>query len=227
MIGINEVIYDEVHWSLFEKIRKEANELMRPLAENHIRAIAYGSIARGDISETSDVDIFIPKPPPPAIIESLAERAGHEITIREIVQATPTYAAKGYIYFDEKRSYSFPLVDLRTIELEFYSFAGSTTVKQTEKGERVIGVDKRLMFIEPTQEGHLESLVQGREGTVAKRLGISVSVVLDRVRTINRRKRVGRTGVYLKHPLGPGESFGEAFRKLSRRRPALRRRLRM
>ncbi|HUS77445.1 MAG TPA: nucleotidyltransferase domain-containing protein [Patescibacteria group bacterium] len=199
---------------------------MRPLTESHIEAFTYGSIARGDVSEGSDIDIFIPKPPIHAMLEALFERAGITSTHRELVQATPTYAAKGYIHIDENKSYSFPLVSLRTVEMEFYRFAGSVTTSQLNENERVPGVDKRLMLIEPTEHGHTEAPVTGREGVVAKKLGIGVTSVLDRVRTLRRRERVGRTGVYIKRILAPDEDFGELYQRLARRRPPLRRRMR-
>ena len=222
-----EVTYDSERWKLFRQMRSEAADMMRPLADNHIDVVAYGSIARGDVSERSDIDIFIPQPPAPALIEASLERSGISITMREIVQATPSYAAKGYIHIGERRSYSLPLVDLRTVELEFYGFAGAVDFSQIDGSVRVPGVDKRLMLIEPTPIGHVESPIRGREGMVAKILGISVSVVLDRVRTLRRREKVGRTGVFLKRSLAPEESFGEVLKQLSKRRPAVRRRLRM
>jgi len=222
-----EVTYGKDQWLLLERMRSEASEMMRPLMAHHIQALAYGSVARGDISEGSDIDIFIPRPPSPTLVEAILERSGIASTGREIIQATPSYAAKGYIYVGERRSYSFPLVDLRPVEIEFYGFAGSVDASQVEGGVRVPGVDKRLMLIEPAEHGHVESTVTGREGAVAGILGISVAVVLDRVRTLTRREEVGRTGVFLSRALAPDESYGVVFRELSRQRPALRRRLRM
>jgi len=222
-----EIPYDAERWRLFQLMRSEAADMIHPLADHHIDAIAYGSIARGDVSEGSDIDIFIRQPPAVTLIEASLERYGIQVIMREIVQATPSYAAKGYILVGERRSYSFPLVELRTVELEFYGFAGSVDASQIDDGIRVPGVDKRLMLIEPTPSGHVESPIPGREGTVAKILGIGVGVVLDRVRTLRRRERIGRTGVFLKRSLAPEESFGEVFKKLSKSRPAVRRRLRM
>jgi len=222
-----EVVYDEGRWGLLAGMREEAADLMRPLAAHHLGPVAYGSIARGDVDEGSDIDVFVPMPPAPAILETFIERAGIPVTHRELVQATPTYAPKGYIYVGERRGYSFPLVDLRTVEIEFYGFAGSVNIEQVEAGERVPGVDKRLMLIEPTESGHVESPIQGREGAVAKVLGISAASVLDRVRTLRRRERHGRTGVYLKRPLAPGESFSDVYNTLAKRKPPLRRRMRM
>ena len=77
------------------------------------------------------------------------------------------------------------------------------------------GVDKRLMLIEPTPRGHVESPVAGREGQVARLLGVDTRIVTERVRTLERRRSVGRTGVFLKHTLEPGEGFGEALHRLS------------
>ncbi len=221
----NEVTYTEEHWMLLTALRGEAQTLMRPLASAHIECLAYGSLARGDVKPTSDVDIFIPTPPAPELVEAALERSGIRAAEREIVQATPGYAAKGYIYTGERRGYSFPLVRRLPAERDFYGFGGSGNLKQLEDGVRVPGVDKRLMLIEPTPRGHVESSIQGREGEVAHLLGVDSRIVLERVRTLERRRAVGRTGVFMKHTLEPGESFGEALRLLSLRRPAVRRRM--
>lgn len=219
------VTYSESHWRNLEALRREAIRFMEPLHKAHIECLTYGSLARGDVTTKSDIDIFIPAPPAPTIIEVILERDGIHETNREIVQATPGYAAKGYIYVGELRSYSFPLTPLLPSEQEFYTFAGSASRPDLESGVRISGVDKRLFLIEPTREGHLESLIHGREGLVARLLHIDTRIVLERVRTLERRQRIGRTGVYLKRSLAPGESFGEVLEELSLKRPALRRRM--
>ena len=221
------MVYDEERWALLKRLRSEAEGMMRPITVHHLEALAYGSVARGDVSEGSDIDIFIPRPPSPTILETLIERAGITVSHREIIQATPTYAAKGYIHAAEDRSYSFPLVQLRGHEREFYDFAGSLTPKQLQDGTRVPGVDKHLTLIDPTERGHTEIPIQGREGSVAKTLGVGVNIVLDRIRTLQRRERIGRTGVYIKRLLAPDETFGDVYQQLARTRPALRRRMRM
>jgi predicted nucleotidyltransferase len=203
-----------------------ALEMMRPLSLAHIQCFGYGSIARGDVSWDSDIDVFMPNPPAPAIIEAVLSRTGKHFVRREIVQATPNYVAKGHLYIDDLRTYSFPLVGLRSIEKEFYSFAGNIHFSQLLKGVRVPGVDKRLMLIEPVDNGHIESPVRGRAGIVAKILNVDINIVNQRVRILERRSKVGRTGVYLKYALSPDESFGEVLNALARSRPALRRRIR-
>lgn len=221
-----EVRYTRDRWALLWEMRDESRRMMEALRALHIGTIAYGSIARGDVSETSDIDVFVPNPPSPSLVETALERAGFSILKREIIQATPSYAPKGYIEVGERRSFSFPLVRLRPVERDFYRFAGDINTDQLERGVRVPGVDKRLKLIDPTPYGHSESPVNGREGVVARHLGVGVRVVLDRVRTLRRRERIGRTGVFLKRVLAPEEGFGEVFQRLSSEKPAVRRRLR-
>jgi len=222
-----EVIYDEGRWSLLRRLRMEAVRVMAALQRFRIPSIAHGSIARGDVSEKSDIDIFIPQPPSSFIIETALERGGIPITRRLIVQATPSYAPKGYIEVGEGMCVSFPLVKLRLVEREFYRFGGEITLPMLQAGVRVPGVDKRLMLIEPTPKGHVESSIVGREGEVARLLRVSLETVLDRVHALLRRDRIGRTGVFIERELAPGETFELVLKRLMDENPAVRRRVRM
>ena len=96
-----------------------------------------------------------------------------------------------------------------------------------KKHMRVHGVDKRLMLIEPTPEGHIESGIVEREEAVARLLGISLNTVYDRVRALLRRDKVGRTGVFIERELSPDETFELALKKLADQKPAVRRRLKL
>jgi len=220
------VIYDEKRWRLLNQLRAEAIELMDALNSMHIFSIAHGSIARGDVTEKSDIDIFIPDLIPSFLVETALEKAGIHISERILVQATPTYSIKAYIGIDERKSISFPLSKLRKTEREFYRFGGEATLEMLRRGVRVPGVDKRLMLIEPTEDGHIESSILGREGEVAKLLGISIETVLDRVRTLTRRDRIGRTGLFIERRLASNETFESVLKELAERNPAVRRRLR-
>jgi len=220
------IIYGEKRWRLLNQLRAEAIELMDALNSMHIFSIAHGSIARGDVSEKSDIDIFIPDVIPSFLVETALERAGISISERILVQATPTYSIKAYIGIDERKSVSFPLSKLRKTEREFYKFGGEATLEMLRRGVRVPGVDKRLMLIEPTDDGHIESSILGREGEVAKLLGISIETVLDRVRTLTRRDRIGRTGLFIERRLASNETFESVLKELAERNPAVRRRLR-
>ena len=55
-----EVGYHSSHWQLLEKLRKKSIEIMDALALFGIRSGVYGSVARGDVTPSSDIDIVIP-----------------------------------------------------------------------------------------------------------------------------------------------------------------------
>jgi len=223
---LREVVYDETRWELLRALRAEAARIMEALEARGIACITHGSIARGDVRPTSDIDVFVPEPPPSAIIEAALELAGFEIRRRILVQATPAYVPKAYIELSERVCVSFPLAKMRKIEWEFYAFGGKLDLRGLREGRRVPGVDKRLMLIEPTEFGHIESSIIGREAYVARLLDISVETVMDRVRALLRRDEVGRTGVFIKRELAPDESFEAVLAELAAENPAVRRRLR-
>ena len=220
-----EVIYDGKHWALLEKLRTEALCIMEALEFSHLKAVGHGSIARGDVTQKSDVDVFIPYQVSSFKVETALEKAGIIVNRRLVVQATPTYAMKAYIEIGENMSVSLPLMKMRKVEREFYRFGGETTLESLRADLRVLGVDKRLMLIEPTEEGHRESTVVGREEHVAKLLEISVETVLDRVHALLRRDEVGRTGVFIKKELSGDETFEMALKRLADQNPAVRRRI--
>jgi len=220
-----EVVYDKKRWKLLKQLRKKTSQIMETLDTSHLRPIVHGSIARGDVSETSDIDLFLPDPPSSFVIETALERSGYQVYQRTIIQATPLYALKGYIELNPQTSLSFPLVKLRPVEKDFYRFGGEASLSALKEEIRVPGVDKRLMLIEPTTEGHVENAVVGREEDVANLLGVSFNTVLDRVRALLRRDEVGRTGVFIEKELASDETFEQAMKKLADQNPAVRRRI--
>jgi len=222
-----EVIYDKRRWELLRELRSKAAQLMETLDHAHLRSIVHGSIARGDVSGESDIDVFLPDPPSSFIVETVLERSGISVNRRIVIQATPLYALKGYVEIDKQRCVSFPLVKLRPVEKDFYRFGGEVSLSMLRKDVRVSGVDKRLMLIEPTPEGHVESTVAGQEETVAHVLGVSLNTVLDRVHALLRRDEVGRTGVFIERELSPDETFEMVLKKLADQNPAVRRRLKL
>ena len=220
-----EIVYDKRQWKLLKQLREKTIQIMETLDNCHLRSIVHGSIARGDVSEKSDIDVFLPEPPSSFIIETALERSGFPVYQRTIVQATPIYALKGYIGLDQQSSLSFPLVKLRPVEKDFYRFGGEASLSILREEKRVVGVDKRLMLIEPTEKGHVESAVVGREEEVATLLGVSINTVLDRVHALLRRDEVGRTGVFIERELASNETFEQAMKKLADQNPAVRRRI--
>jgi len=222
-----EVVYDANHWVLLKNLRIKAISLMEMLEKFHLKAIVHGSIARGDVTEKSDIDIFIPTQPSSFIVETALEKFMTPINRRLVVQATPAYAMKAYVEIDENTSVSFPLMKMRRVEREFYRFGGEATLKDLRNNCRVCGVDKCLMLIEPNEKGHRESTIVGKEEEVAKLLKISTETVLDRVHALLRRDKIGRTGVFIEKELANGETFEIALKKLADQNPAVRRRLKM
>jgi len=219
------VVYDEKRRKLLQKLREKAEKIMQALESFNLRCIVHGSIARGDVTAKSDIDVFIPNPPSSFMVETALERAGIPINRRIIVQATPSYAVKAYIEIEENVTVSFPLVKLRPLEREFYKFGGEIDLEMLKKNVRVPGVDKRLMLIEPTSDGHVESSIVGREEQVASLLGVSTGIVLDRVKALTRRDKVGRTGVFLERELSPDDSFEQILKIIADKNPAVRRRI--
>jgi predicted nucleotidyltransferase len=198
---------------------------MTALESFRLRALVYGSIARGDVNKNSDIDVFIAEPPSSFLVETALERTHLPVNMRLLIQATPNYAMKAHIEIDAKTSISFPLMRMRRVEREFYKFGGEVNINQLKAGIRMEGVDKQLMLIEPTENGHMESSIIGREESVAKRLGVSAETVLDRVHALLKRDEVGRTGVFIKKQLASNETFEMALKKLADTNPAVRRRI--
>ncbi len=223
---IREVVYGTDRWTLLQKLREKTVRIMKSLQESNIETVVHGSIARGDVSRKSDIDLFISIRPSSFSVETALEKAKVPINRRLVVQATPTYAMKAYIEIDEGTSIAFPLMKMRRVESEFYKFGGEAKLEQLENHLRIPGVNKRLMLIEPTRKGHRESTVVGREQIVAKMLGISCETVQDRVHALFRRDEVGRTGVFIKEELSDEETFEMGLERLAANNPAVRRRLR-
>jgi predicted nucleotidyltransferase len=220
-----EVIYNDTQWALLKELREKAVRIMNALETFRLRSVVHGSIARGDVNKSSDVDVFITEAYSSFLVETALERAGMPVGKRLLVQATPNYAMKAYIELDASVSISFPLMRMRRVELEFYKFGGEVDLRHLKAGARMVGVDKRLMLIEPSRNGHVESSIIGCEEATAKRLGVSVETVLDRVHALLKRDKVGRTGVFIKKELAPDETFEMALKKLADLNPAVRRRM--
>jgi uncharacterized protein len=220
-----EIVYGSERWAQLKTLREKAAVLMSALDAFHLQSVVHGSIARGDVKQGSDIDVFIPDVQNSFLVETALEKAGIRINSRLVVQATPTYAMKAHIEIDEESTISFPLMEMRKVEREFYRFGGEINLAQLKADLRVAGVDKRLMLIEPNTQGHTESGIIGKEAFVAKTLGISVESVFDRVRALTKRDNVGRTGVFLKRELDGDETFELALKRLSDLNPAVRRRL--
>ena len=199
---IENVIYNKKRFQILNRLRKRAISLMRPLIINGFKPYIYGSIARGDVREESDIDIVLLYRTNPVLIEEIYNKAGLVPYKKIIIQATPTYVPKLYLWFDEsgREIVSLPLSNPRKREIDFYKFGGLIDHKGLSIGRRVTGVDKRLMLIVPTDEGHRGECIINKEGYIAKMLNTSESLVKERVSVLSKRNRHGRTGVFLEYP---------------------------
>ncbi len=208
-----EVVYSEYHWRVLREKRDKAIRIMRALRE--LDPIVHGSVARGDVNPESDVDIVVLSPVPYSIVRMLLESHGFKISHVELVMATPRTTPRLYIYLDpeEEQVVTLPIVRLGKNEEEFYKFSGMLRLQDLEMGRRVPGVNKRLMLIQPTEKGHIEWSILGREHEVAKILGVSTEVVLERVQMLTKRAEVGRTGTFIRLVLDPEEPVEDIVRR--------------
>jgi hypothetical protein len=213
------VVYSKEQWELLAHLRERAYRVLEKIKSAHIRGWIYGSLARGDVTEASDIDIIIPYVIPSYKVEMVLGKG----VLREIVQATPSSVLKAHIHLDQKTVISFPLFKMMSREIEFYKWGGQVDDEEIAKKKRVAGVDKRLILIQPIEKGHIESGVIGYENRVAKKLGVSPSLAKERVRVLTRRDEVGRTGVYLSKAITENQTFEEVAKKLIDRDPAIRR----
>jgi predicted nucleotidyltransferase len=224
--GYRKVVYDERRWRTLREKRGVAERVLSALHEAGITdAFVYGSVARGDVRPESDVDAFIPHPVNPEVLQARIEELLGGWKRRVVVQATPTYAVKGYIYLDDLTSVSFPLVEMMPSELLFYDVAGKVDLEGVRIGVRVPGMNKSLVAIIPVDDGHLEYPVELDVEKAAKLMGVSPDALRERVRVLKRRREHGRTGLYKEIELSAEETFSDVLKRLVDTNPYLKRRV--
>ncbi|MHA2404744.1 MAG: nucleotidyltransferase domain-containing protein [Candidatus Kariarchaeaceae archaeon] len=214
------VIYSKEHKRLLQSMRKKASNLMKAINQP---SILYGSCARGDVNEKSDIDIVFLNPLETFILEMPLIEFDYSIQNRELVQANPNSVPKAQLELEDNITLTVPLFRPTLSEEEFYRFGGSVNLEELDSGLRVPGVSKKLLVVEPTTDGHLEYSLLGREVEVARKLKLQSETVSERVRVLSRRDKIGRTGVYLKIGIEPDSTFESTWKYLSDRDPVLRR----
>lgn len=221
------IVYESGRWKLLSDLRDKAGRIMYILAGAGFESLVHGSLARGDVSHTSDIDIFIPRVVQSFRVELALDDMG--IVGRKIVQATPGSLIKAHIHLPDNTMVTFPLVPPTQREMDFYAFGGQLGYVDMDDvmNNRVPGVDKRLMLIEPVPEGHIETpLSDLSSGLAAKRVGVGQDIVDERIRVLSRRARVGTTGVYLDRTLAPDEGFEAVLEEIAMGDSLVRRRVR-
>ncbi|MEM4971715.1 MAG: nucleotidyltransferase domain-containing protein [Sulfolobales archaeon] len=221
---IVEVVYDKRRFEILEEKRGIAREILQELKKCGIEGYAYGSIARGDVSVDSDVDIAIMGEVSINILVSCLEKRWR-IYRGEIIVATPMKTPAMYLYLDPQDMITITkyLGEPSKTEREFFAFGGIVGLEEILAGLRVPGVDKRLKLIIPTERGHIERPVIGYEAEVAKILGVSLDTVIERVRVLTRRDEHGRTGVYFKEGFSGDTPVEEVIRRICKRSGPIRR----
>ncbi|ACP38776.1 nucleotidyltransferase domain-containing protein [Saccharolobus islandicus] len=204
-----QIDYTERHWKILNGKRKIAIEILSLLKQYGMDGYVYGSVARGDVNEKSDVDVIVFNPNQ-IVLDTL------NVNHKYIVQATPNSVPKAYLSIDEEETIviSFPLGRLRRNEIEFYSFGGLVDLKDLLENRRVPGVNKKLMLIIPTENGHMEIPLEGNEDYVSKLLKISLDTIMERKRLLTKRIERGHTGIFLRYDLSGNESIYDAFNKM-------------
>lgn len=221
----NIVTYSEDKWALLKSKRVNAIKLLELFVNEGFKPIVYGSIARGDVHESSDIDIVFIQKVPSFQIEYVLNKNGYENYFREIIMATPLDSIKLYIHLSELESITIPLSKFDKRIFEFYNFGGKLTLNKLKSENRVAGIDKRLVLIKPNVHGHEEISVIGNEALAAKEVGVSIDTVNERKRVLLRREKYGRTGVFLKRNLEFNESTEEVLKNLAKRKAIVRKKL--
>lgn len=219
------VKYSKKQWTLLEEKRERAKSLLELFEKNNLSPYVYGSTARGDVHENSDIDVIFLHRVPAYKIEFILNQNGYNHYNREIIMATPGDSIKLYIYLNELTAITIPLTKLNKTSLEFYDFGGKINYDYIIKKKRVPGIDKRLVLIRPLPDGHEEMSIIDQESIAAKEVGVSIETINERKRVLIRREKHGRTGVFLKRELSMKETPEGVLEKLARNNSIIRKKM--
>lgn len=219
------VSYNKLHWSILGEKRNVAKKFLEAFSNLQVDTRLYGSVARGDVSKTSDIDIIIYDLIPSYMIENIILNLGYSILGKNIVMATPNHAIKGHIELENDITVSFPLITFQVREIEFYRFGGNISLQDIQTGKREVGVDKRLLLIEPLDDGHRERSVLHVSIKDLLALGFPQRLLEERIRVLKRRDHVGRTGVFLNQEIHTEETFELVLKQLKDRNPLIRKKI--
>jgi predicted nucleotidyltransferase len=221
----NIVRFSENHLKLLHEKREQTKFLLEIFVKEGLNPFAYGSIARGDVHKDSDVDIVIVQNIAPFQVEIILDKNGFNHYFREIIMATPTDSLKLYLYLNELESITIPISKFDKRAKEFFNFGGKINLEQLKGNIRVPGIDKRLVLIQPTPEGYEEYSVIGNEHLAAKQLKVKIDLINERKRVLLKREKFGKTGVFLKRPIGIHESTEDVVKLLMKKNSIVRKKL--
>ncbi len=214
--------YNEEEHTLLHRLRDKAKFYLVKLEERDIKAFIHGSVARGDVTSTSDIDIFIPYNISSFRLDIIDIFKNAD---RRIIMGTPNSNIKGLLTLSENISISFPLTPPTEREVEFYKFSGSVFLDDILTNRYFPGVTKQLLLIEPANDGYWYSSILNDKNRAIDLLKISQQMVDERIRVLLRRDKIGRTGKFLDHHLSPDDNFEQTLTQLSSRNIIIRRKL--
>ncbi|UCG01010.1 MAG: nucleotidyltransferase domain-containing protein [Candidatus Heimdallarchaeota archaeon] len=214
--------YTEDEWILLERLRRTAIKILEILEQKGISGFIHGSVARGDVCETSDIDIHIPVQIPSYKLDLIDDL---QFTDHRIMMGTPNSTIRGVLSLQDEINISFPLCHPTEREEEFYRFSGYLYLKDLHLNQRIAGVTKKLLLIEPEKEGYWFSSISTNKNKVIQILSLSQRMIDERIRVLSRRDKVGRTGLFLNYGLSPNENFEQALKSIADRNVIVRRML--
>ena len=222
---IQSVTYTESIWKILKEKRLNALKIFETLKKFNV--FIHGSLARGDVHKNSDIDFIIPNMIKEfELIQPLDSIGISSFQERKLVQATPLSAIKATLIVTDEISITFPLIPFYPREYQFYKFGGQIDLEAFKEDKRVPGINKKLIFISPNEHGHNEFAInQDNASIYAKQLNISIDTIYERIRVLNRRDKVGRTGIYYHKILAPDDSFGKVLKELQDNNAASKRRI--
>ncbi|MFW9903008.1 MAG: nucleotidyltransferase domain-containing protein [Candidatus Thorarchaeota archaeon] len=212
--------YTQDEWNQLKRLRESAIRILRILENAGITAFVHGSVARGDISDTSDIDIYIPVQIPSYKLELIND---FQFIDRRIIMGTPNSTIRAIILLHDDKTISFPLSTPSEREDEFYRFSGCIYLKDLLFNRRIAGVTKKLLLIEPEENGYWISSVSANKNKAIQLLSLSQRIIDERIRVLSRRDKIGRTGLFLDYSLLPTENFEQALKSIADRNVVVRR----
>ncbi len=219
---IYKVTYDKNHWDLLALYRERTEKIMRMFYKEGLKPLVFGSLARGDINENSDIDIIFPHKIPTYKLEVIINNNGEQIYAKEIIQATPGDTIKANIYLSKQECLTVPLIKFIKKSFQLYQFGGSLDLSQLLNNERVPGIDKNLIITIPSNKGHNELALKNNELYASKLLNIDIDFIYQRKRVLTRRDKIGRTGVFLHENLNIEDNFEKILKDISDRNSFVR-----
>ncbi|UCE13812.1 MAG: nucleotidyltransferase domain-containing protein [Candidatus Heimdallarchaeota archaeon] len=214
--------YSEEEKRVFSTLRIKAVNVLCVLEQTGINAFVHGSVARGDITSASDVDIHIPVRIPSYQLDIIED---FKFADRRILMGTPNSTIHGVMSTHDNITISFPLSSPNEREHEFYRFSGFLYARDIQQNNRIPGVTKQLLLIEPKGDGYWISSISTNKQRAIKVLSLSQRIIDERIRVLERRDNIGRTGVLLDYSLSPDENFELCLKQIADRNVLVRRML--